>query len=201
MEEAVEFKIVLIGAASVGKTCIVKRSTTGTFDVDAMPTLGASYTSKLINVNGKVARLLIWDTAGQERYRGITPMYYRNATAAMIVYSIVDEESFRQVDPWLRSLNDNLPSSVLLFLTGNKSDLESSRKIPIDDGQEKAAAIKAHFAEVSAKDGSGIEELFVLVASTCLDFVEQKAKDRDGASVAETVQVDGKKGTVAGSCC
>jgi small GTP-binding protein len=201
MGDAVEFKIVLIGAANVGKTCIVQRGTTGAFNSGTMPTLGASYTSKMIHVNDKLVRLLIWDTAGQERYRGITPMYYRNASAAIIVYSIVDEESFEQIDPWLRSLRDNLPTSVLLFVVGNKSDLESGRSVPVDFGQDKASAIKAHFTEVSAKTGDGIEELFVFVASTCLDATAQKAGNADGSNVAETVQVDGKKGDGGGQCC
>lgn len=30
----------------------------------------------------------IWDTAGQERFRSLSPMYYRNAQAAVVVYDI-----------------------------------------------------------------------------------------------------------------
>jgi small GTP-binding protein len=197
--DAGEFKVVIIGATSVGKTCIVKRSTTGIFDSAAMPTLGASYTSKLVTVNEKVVRLLTWDTAGQERYRGITPMYYRNAAAALIVYSIVDVESFQQVDVWLRSLRENILTSIVLFVVGNKSDLDATRQVSVDEAQEKATAIGAHFSEVSAKTGDGIDELFVLVAAGCLEAHEGKAKGSD-QNVAETVQVDGKKPN-GGRCC
>jgi small GTP-binding protein len=200
MGEQVEFKIVIIGAANVGKTCILKRGTTGAFDTGTMPTLGASYTSKWITVNDKLVQLLIWDTAGQERYRGITPMYYRNASGAIIVYSIADEESFGQIDAWLQSLRDNLPTSVLLFLVGNKSDLEGSRKVQIEEGQDKASAIKANFTEVSAKTGAGIEDLFVFIASTCLDAAAKKGDKANGVNVAETIKVDNKKEDGA-PCC
>jgi small GTP-binding protein len=188
MGEVNEHKVVLIGATSVGKTCIVKRGTTGVFDSSSMPTLGASYTSKLVNVGESVTRLLLWDTAGQERYRGITPMYYRNAVAAVIVYSIADSNSFAEVDVWLRSLEENIPSGVLLFLVGNKADLEDSRQVTIDVGQEKANAIHATFSEVSAKAGDGIDELFVTVASTCLEHRQAKGKAA-AANQAETVDV------------
>jgi small GTP-binding protein len=201
MSDVGEHKVVLIGATSVGKTCIVKRGTTGVFDSSTMPTLGASYTSKLVNVGDAVTRLLIWDTAGQERYRGITPMYYRNAVAAIIVYSIADRESFAQVEVWLKSLEENIPAGVLLFLVGNKADLEENREVTIDQGQEKANAIHATFSEVSAKVGDGIDELFVTVASTCFEHKQAKGKEA-AANQAETVDVGlaGRKNEEKGCC-
>jgi small GTP-binding protein len=201
MTEVGEHKVVLIGATSVGKTCIVKRGTTGIFDSSTMPTLGASYTSKLVNVGDSVTRLLIWDTAGQERYRGITPMYYRNAVAAIIVYSLADRESFKQVEVWLRSLEENIPAGVLLFLVGNKSDLEEQREVTIDEGQEKATEIHATFSEVSAKTGDGIDELFITVATTCLEHRQAKSKGQ-AVNQAETVDL-GQVGKNEGSkgCC
>jgi small GTP-binding protein len=197
MAEAGEYKVVLIGATSVGKTCIVKRGTTGVFDTSTIPTLGASYTSKLVNVGDSITRLLIWDTAGQESYRSITPMYYRNAVAAVIVYSIIDRESFTQVEVWLKSLEETIPNGILLFLVGNKTDLDGKREVSIDEGQEKANAMHASFSEVSAKSGDGIDELFVTVGTTCLEQRQAKAKG-DGTNQAETVEV-GKDGS--GGCC
>jgi Ras-related protein Rab-5C len=195
--------VVLIGATHVGKTCIVKRGTTGVFDCNTLPTLGASYTSKVVNVGSAVTRLLIWDTAGQERYRGITPMYYRNAVAAVIVYSIADQDSFTQVDEWLRSLEDNIPAGLLLFLVGNKSDLDDAlRKVQIDEGREKANEIHADFTEVSAKNGEGINELFITIASSCLEHQKAAGKG-DATNTPEVVEV-GRTAHPAGeegSCC
>ena len=48
--------------------------------------------------------LQIWDTAGQERYKALTPMYYRDAHAAICVYDITNAESFKGVQDWAREV-------------------------------------------------------------------------------------------------
>lgn len=38
----------------------------------------------LLCAEDKVIKFEIWDTAGQERFRSLSPMYYRNAQAAVV---------------------------------------------------------------------------------------------------------------------
>ena len=172
--EPKELKIVLVGHTNVGKTCIVRQATTGVFSEDSAPTLGASYVSKLANVNGTEVRLQIWDTAGQERYRGMTPMYYRGAQTALIVYSVTDAESFESVDGWLNSLRENAEPDITLFLLANKCDCESDRVVSAEQGQEKAKSMGAHFYEVSAKTGQCIEDVFTDIPKY---FLENQSPD------------------------
>lgn len=68
-------------------------------------------------------KLQIWDTAGQERsllshvrvnfcfpqhrfcrFRSMTPMYYRGASAAILVYDVTSVESFECVKDWVTGL-------------------------------------------------------------------------------------------------
>ncbi|KAI8120933.1 Ras-related protein Rab-43 [Lucilia cuprina] len=73
------FKVVLIGDAGTGKTCIVERFKTGNFIERHGNTIGVDFSMKTINIEGKLVKLQIWDTAGQERFRTITQSYYRSA--------------------------------------------------------------------------------------------------------------------------
>ena len=41
----------------------------------------------------RTVRFQLWDTAGQERYRSLAPMYYRGASAAIVVYDITNLDS------------------------------------------------------------------------------------------------------------
>ena len=52
-------------------------------------TIGASFMSKLILVDGAPIKFQIWDTAGQEKYHSLAPMYYKGAAAAIVVRVLV----------------------------------------------------------------------------------------------------------------
>jgi len=67
--------------------------------------------------------LYIWDTAGQERFRTISGMYYKNAHAAIIMFSLDSEKSWYEVKTWVNELKDNV-AELMIVIVGNKSDLE-----------------------------------------------------------------------------
>jgi Ras-related protein Rab-5C len=196
MTEA-EVKIVLVGNASVGKTCIVTKATSGTFDDESVPTLGASYLPKTVAVGKTNVNLQLWDTAGQERYRGLTPMYYRDARIALIVYSVTDPASFEGITDWFTSLTEHADADTKLFLVGNKIDLDE-RKVEESEGQRKAEEIKAEFAEVSAKTGAGIDVLFLRIAESFLERTPDLIRTGGEASLPLAADRDAQP---KGSCC
>lgn len=60
------FKVVLVGNAGVGKTCLVRRFTQGLFPPGQGATIGVDFMIKSVEVEGERVKLQIWDTAGQE---------------------------------------------------------------------------------------------------------------------------------------
>ena len=179
MQDSEEIKLVLVGNQSVGKTCIVRMATTGLFDEDTIATLGASYTSKTIVTETTEVRLQIWDTAGQERYRSMAPMYYRGSQVALVVYSVDRMDSFEAIDQWMESLRDNTESDLIVFIVANKADLEDSRAVTTQQGEEKAAMHNARFTEVSAKTGMGIDDLFNNIAKVYLELHKDSQKPEE----------------------
>ena len=200
MEES-EVKVVLLGQSAVGKTCIVNNLLTGKFDDSVSPTLGASYASKTLDINEQKVSLQIWDTAGQERFRVLAPMYYRGAQAAIIVYSIIDETSFQEIDYWASNLKENAGSSVDLFLVGNKCDLENERVIKEDQGRDKAESIGAQFLETSAFTGSGIIDLFTTLAKKCIENNSSTDVGTSGKDSSNTIDVSKKSSSKSGKGC
>lgn len=200
MEES-EVKVVLLGQSAVGKTCIVSYLIQGHADETASPTLGASYASKTLEINGQKVSLQIWDTAGQERFRVLAPMYYRGAQAAILVYSIIDESTFSEIDYWASSLKENAGNSVTLYLVGNKSDLEADRAVPEEQGRSKAEKIGAQFFETSAMNGSGIDDLFTTLAKKCVEATQSNTSASDKSKNSGTVDVSKNSSKKGKGCC
>jgi len=167
-------KVLLLGSQGVGKTSILMRQTNETFNEKVKSTIGASFSQSSLQIGDNVVMLQIWDTAGQERFRSLVTMYYRNATAAFLVYDITDNLSFLQVKSWVEELNRYVGHPVVLCVLGNKSDLEEQRQVDISQGQEYASSIGALFFETSALSNSGINAAFDALAKKWIELESQR---------------------------
>ena len=156
-----EAKLVMIGSTTVGKTSIVNRFTREVFTNDTTSTVGASFVSKIVTVGDIPVKLQLWDTAGSEKYRSMVPIYFQNADAAIIVYDITNDQTFRDVETWFRDLQQKGPQQLTVALVGNKCDLTRMRAIDEASGREAAESFGIPiFKETSALTGDGIKELF-----------------------------------------
>ncbi|OHT12961.1 small GTP-binding protein [Tritrichomonas foetus] len=163
--EIKDVKLVMLGSTTVGKTSIVTRLIRENFQSDTVSTIGASYLSQTINVNGIQVKLQIWDTGGSERYRAMAPMYFHDADACLIVYDITSKNSFEDVDNWLKELKEKGPAKVLVALAGNKCDLEQLRCIKKEYAQEYCNKCNIRiFHETSALNGQNINQIFYDIA-------------------------------------
>ena len=131
-------KVVLIGNSGVGKTSIALRYKEGRFNDNPRATVGASYFQKQFAFrDGSKLRLHIWDTGGQDKFKSVAPLYYKGAHAALVVYSIIDENSYRCLDEWLKQLEEhgNIPKMIKIII-GNKNDVDKEeRKVEARQGR------------------------------------------------------------------
>ncbi|XP_053214216.1 ras-related and estrogen-regulated growth inhibitor-like protein [Panonychus citri] len=75
------------------------------------------------------------------------------ADAFVVVYSICDKDSFHAARSLLESIAMYKgPRRFPIILLGNKRDLEHSREVPVDDGQELSLLWQCQFYEVSAAE-------------------------------------------------
>ncbi|PVD36472.1 hypothetical protein C0Q70_03456 [Pomacea canaliculata] len=162
----------VIPNTGVGKTSVVIRYVGGMFSKAVSPTIGASFFTYKMTLDSYRVKLQVWDTAGQERFRSMAPMYYRKANAAMLVYDITSLESFYDIKDWVKELKKNVDTPIVMCLLGNKSDLESGRKVSTADAAEYANSIDALFFETSALKNTGIEDAFLQVSRQLIKFYE-----------------------------
>ncbi|XP_041457606.1 ras-related protein Rab-30-like [Lytechinus pictus] len=158
------FKVVLIGNAGVGKTCLVRRFTQGLFPPGQGATIGVDFMIKTIEIGGEKVKLQIWDTAGQERFRSITQSYYHSADALVLVFDVTSKESFNALPSWLREVEQYASPKVISVLVGNKIDLAKDREVNEEDGQSFADSHSMRFLETSAKESDNVDRLFLDIA-------------------------------------
>lgn len=97
--------------------------------------------------------------------------FYKGTSAVVLTYDITDERSYSDLDYWYKQISNSFfisedfsKSEVVIMLVGNKSDMEQARKISKQKGLEYAEKNKIAFYEVSAKDGTNIELIFMKIA-------------------------------------
>jgi small GTP-binding protein len=143
------FKLVLMGESGVGKSSIALRMVSDTFNANTEATIGASFFSKIINTEHESLHFKIWDTAGQEKYHCLVPMYYRGSDAALVVYDITDESSYKLAKRHVKELKENSDVKVIAFI-GNKCD-RKVRVVSETDAKLYANSQKLLYIETSAK--------------------------------------------------
>jgi small GTP-binding protein len=62
---------------------------------------------------GQQLKVHLWDTAGEEKFRSMLSLYYRDASAAIIVYDIMQSETYQNIQSWLNELNDKISKDGL----------------------------------------------------------------------------------------
>uniref|UniRef100_A0A914DGW9 Uncharacterized protein n=1 Tax=Acrobeloides nanus TaxID=290746 RepID=A0A914DGW9_9BILA len=155
------FKVILAGESGVGKSSILRRYCQDRFNLDERFTVGIEFRTRTMQIDTSKIKAQIWDTAGNERFRALTPMYFRGAHGAILVYDITNHQSFRNIQYWLDTILDHTNlSGIVILLIGNKCDLDKIRTVPTDEARMYAEERGLIFLETSAKDSTNIEIAF-----------------------------------------
>ena len=180
---SVFFKILLIGDLGVGKSCVILRYVEGDFPGNIMSSIGVDFKTKQIELDDHSIKMQIWDTAGHEKFRTITTSYYKSAQAIIILYDITQKSSFDHIRNWITEIDKFGKQGVLKVIVGNKLDLENNRKIKKEDAENLALKYGVKLWEVSAKDNTNIEEMFVDTIKTLLERNSKIINDIPGSSM------------------
>jgi small GTP-binding protein len=170
MDGKITFRTVMIGDAAVGKTSILNKFLRDVFDQHELNTVGVFYDFFSRFRNGREIEVELWDTAGQEEYRALGPIYFRNATAALVVFDVTSSESFLHVNEWIQSFRDVTGDNTIVIIIGNKCDLEN-REVEPQTARDWAANRKCSYHETSAATGMGIDPLFEALVDQLADRV------------------------------
>ncbi len=163
-------KICTVGAASVGKTSIIVRYSTGKFREHYSPTLGTGFAYKKMNLGDNFVNLQIWDLGSQDFLERVRANYYIGTQGVMFMFDVTSWESLNNVMDWKNEVDRNVDEYQAL-LVANKIDLVDERVISTDEGKEMAKKLGMDYIEVSVKLDKNVNEAFEMIStSICESF-------------------------------
>ncbi|KAJ1345540.1 hypothetical protein KIN20_000099 [Parelaphostrongylus tenuis] len=135
-----QYRMILIGDSTVGKSSILKYFTDGRTAEVSDPTVGVDFYARMIELRPDYrVKLQLWDTAGQEKFRSITRSYYRNSVGVMLVYDVSNRSSFENISMWYneaqKSVGGPSPGNCVFMLVGHKSDDQCERQVDYEEGE------------------------------------------------------------------
>ncbi|KAJ9669588.1 RHO4 protein [Coniosporium apollinis] len=166
-------KLVVVGDGGCGKTCLLISYSQGYFPEKYVPTVFENYITHTPHPpTGKMVELALWDTAGQEEYDRLRPLSYPETDLLFVCFAIDCPNSLENVmDKWYPEVLHFCPTTPII-LCGLKSDLRHKKTCidllktqgltPVTPEQGKAVAqrMSAVYMECSAKEMSGVDEIF-----------------------------------------
>ena len=157
---SIEYKIVAFGGGGAGKSATIIRFVGDRFMMEYNPTVEDSY-RKQIEVDGRQYVLTIIDTAGQEEYSPMRDQYIALGQGFLLAYSITSSCTFKEVkELYEQIVRVKGTKDVPIVLFGCKCDIEDSRQVTSEQGEELARQINCPFFEVSAKNNIHIDDIF-----------------------------------------
>lgn len=182
------FKVIILGDAGSGKTCLMNNYLGNQFVEHDPPTIGVEFGSRIQDatkfldsdlikeylelsegirgepVNELNAKVQLWGTSGQERFHSIVKSYYRNVNGCLFVCDLTRRRTFEHLKYWLEDFqnNSNIPlSEIGAAIIGNKTDLKNHFEVYEHDLEELAQEYNLPFFLVSSKnDKDKIENIF-----------------------------------------
>ena len=169
------FKVVFVGDAGVGKTQIINKFVKNKFSNDYNPTIGLDFYFKTINSNEKIIKLQLWDSSGQEKFRTMIQNFYKNVHLIVFVYAVDDKNTFENIKNWVKNVKEQTDEKTKFLLVGNKCDLKKEKSVFTEEAQEYAKKNEMEFIEVSAKEGTNInDDMFNSIIQDLLDDMEKE---------------------------
>ncbi|XP_071482398.1 ras-related protein rab-6.2-like [Diadema antillarum] len=189
------FKVILLGESGVGKTSLYQRFRARDIpntERTALTIDSYQYCRQFpVGPQSKPVQMELWDTANMERMHSLTDNYFRETTAALLVYDISDAQSLRRISYWRNDLRFHA-ERTLLFLVGNKVDLEPTEyeggQTTVDHARKVLAAnvddVMCAY-EVSAKEDVKVEEMFHRIAQSLWENYKDERESTGNRSLPD----------------
>ncbi|XP_048457012.1 dnaJ homolog subfamily C member 27 isoform X4 [Rhincodon typus] len=163
-------KVISLGSAEVGKSCIIKRYCEKRFVPKYLATIGIDYGVTKVQVRNE---------------------FYKDTQGVILVYDVGLKDSFDALEGWLTEMKQELGphgnmENIVFIVCANKVDCGKRRMIDESEGRLWAESRGFQYFETSAQSGEGINEMFQAFFSSILDLCENGKRPQSSVSLGFT---------------
>jgi len=153
-------KVLSMGSAGSGKSCLIKRYCEERFVTKYIATIGVDYGVKPVKVDGADVRVNFWDLSGHKEFLEVRNEFYKDTQGVLLLYDVSSRESFDELDGWLTEATKYgaNPRELPVVLCANKAD--KKRAVSEDEGRQYAVTRGLTYFETSASSGQNVHEMF-----------------------------------------
>lgn len=166
VKPAHRIKVISLGEAGVGKSCLIKRYCEEKFVPKHIPTIGIDFGVKPVRIEGQQVRVNFFDCAGGEEYAEIRNEFYKDAQGAVLIFDVGSSKTLEALEGWLREAEANGLRSPAMMLVGNKADSKKREVSEADARRWAGAHGGCPYCETSAKDGEGVAKMWEKLFAT-----------------------------------
>lgn len=166
-------KILSLGSAGAGKSCLIKRFCERRFVSKYVETIGVDFGVAPSEYEGHQVRVNFFDLSGKSEYGSLREEFYEDVHGVILVLDLTDRQSFLSLEPFViemqkcalfrgkrLSTKESIADRVVIVVCGNKADLEASRVVSEGEARLWAESRSMRYFEASASSGANVDELF-----------------------------------------
>ncbi|MEM2870242.1 MAG: Rab family GTPase [Thermoplasmata archaeon] len=158
-------KVCVLGDAGVGKTSLVRRYLSGTFDPEQRPTVGTLVSGKTVLISSPDCaldirlKLCVWDITGHRRFLRAHRLFLRGSHGAMVVADATRPQTLYGTIDWLEDLREEA-GKVPVVLVLNKMDILEKKRLDIEFLKDICAGFGCELRLASARTGQNVHNSF-----------------------------------------
>ncbi|MFX1315232.1 MAG: Rab family GTPase [Promethearchaeota archaeon] len=159
----INIKLVVFGAASVGKTSVINSFLDKSYPERYIPTIGSNISRKEYKLEDYCIRINIWDIGGQRSFNPLNPVFFNNVDIALLVFDLSKpkETLLELQSTYLKKLTEH-SEECLTYLVGNKMDLISTEN-DLKEISDRFSIKEIPLIFISAKTQDNVQDLFELL--------------------------------------
>ncbi|XP_075167151.1 ras-related protein Rap-2b-like [Haematobia irritans] len=157
-----QHRIVVMGAAKVGKTCIISQFLYDKFNPRYKQTVEELHRGEYDLPDGSALTLDILDTSGSYEFPAMRTLSISSGAAFVLVYDVNDRESWYEVERLRNLIITQKGTQPPIVVVGNKTDVnESERQVEYEVTEMVVCEDwQCGYIECSAKENIGIVQIF-----------------------------------------